>query len=172
MIWILYEKKYKHFVEPYILAIFSSSRKKIGLVPFEREYLLDKNKENVMRFPDDFFDIKLEDLELNKFDYSILPDHGIENAYHANVFSQDRKGRLYLDTLNVQNSSIPEKYKRLPIIKRSKNDLLNDMQELEKRFFVKNFIIYTDEPDNIKTESFKALYKVEIKPNSDISDRN
>ncbi|PLX19379.1 MAG: hypothetical protein C0601_02080 [Candidatus Muiribacterium halophilum] len=165
MIWILYEKKYKHFVEPYILALFSSSRKKIGLVPLEREYLLDKSKEDVMRFPEDFTNINTEELELNRFDYSILPDHGIENAYHANVFSQERKGRLYLDTSNVKDTSLPEIYNRLPVIKRTKNDILNDMHEMEKRFFVKNFIVYTDNPENIQIENFKDLYKVEVKTN-------
>jgi|GEM_PF-4630701 len=163
MIWILYEKEYKALAEPYILAFFSKSRKKVGLIPYEREYLIDKNKENVMRFPDDFINIEKDKFDLDGFDYSILPDHGIENAYHANVFSTERKGRIYCDTGFIREDKIPEKYKKLPLLIRTREDILKDMNQLERRFFVRNFIIYTEKREKFDKVEFNSLYNVEIK---------
>jgi hypothetical protein len=136
----IYEDKYKYVAEPYFLEAFSNLGQTVLFVPESGEWLLNNEECEKIRFPQDIQKLDLAGDFNSKWDYSILPDHGIDDYLNPNIYSSSRKGRLY-QKINKEYISreLPEKYRKIPVFEREQKNLKKDMEIFEIKFNVKNF---------------------------------
>lgn len=137
----LYEDKFKYIAEPYFLESYSGKMETILFVPVSGEWLIKDEAEKIIRFPEDIDKLDLSGRFNSRWDYSMLPDHGIEDYLNPNIYSPSRKGRIY-KSLNSDyiKRNLPEKYLKLPEFSRNQKNFEKDMEVLRIKFRVENFI--------------------------------
>ncbi|MCK9224266.1 MAG: hypothetical protein M0R46_04475 [Candidatus Muirbacterium halophilum] len=137
----IYEDDFKYIAEPYFLEAFSNERNTILFVPESGEWLLEDEDCEIIRFPEDIIKMNFKGDFNSNWDYSILPDHGIEDYLNPNVFSDKRKGRIYRRiTLQYIKENLTKKYHNLPLFQRSEDKIQKDKEIFELKFHVKNFV--------------------------------
>ncbi|MFW5782021.1 MAG: hypothetical protein ACOCWO_01870 [Candidatus Muiribacteriaceae bacterium] len=139
---MVYKPQQKSIFEPFFLGIFSGSSERIISVPVQRAHMVKDYSEEVYVFPDDFIgNAKLLSRWKPEFDYDLLSDHGIENAFEGNKYSTLRKGRLYA-CAGSDHDKKDRLLSLLPFFSRNRSDIDKDISVFEKKYLVSQFIMH------------------------------
>ncbi|MFA5480501.1 MAG: hypothetical protein WC002_03625 [Candidatus Muiribacteriota bacterium] len=140
----VFNNELKNIAESFYMGMFSEKIEKSLFIEQYKVNMVDINSDKMIFFPEFFIENDIENSLNKKFDYALLPDHGIEDSYNSNIYSQNRKGRLHFgigcpDKKECVHDCI---MKKLPFKKREIDDINFDHDVLKMKYFIKDFVLY------------------------------